>query len=306
MKILILTNYPVSIPLVKALHGMKDVDLSVGILSEWDLMLSYLSTDDHSLRDCFYKLSEENWEQDLAEHLRDNSIDALWTISFPFKIPDESLDYPKFGSMNFHLGQLPQYRGPEPIFWQIRNGETHGALSVHKMEAQFDTGHLWNDYTFELNQNDCYGSYLQKLESCIENAGFDLYNELNQKGTLSLTPQNNQDAHYYKRPKKSDLQVDWNDNANSICNLIRACNPHLGGALSYCGNTAIQIFSANAGESNSEFPTGTIERIDHRGIAVNCRDNNCIWIRVINCHEGIFPAEIWAQNKGINVGDRMG
>jgi methionyl-tRNA formyltransferase len=35
---------------------------------------------------------------------------------------------------------LPRYRGPDPLFWQLMNGEPETGLTIHRIEADFDTG----------------------------------------------------------------------------------------------------------------------------------------------------------------------
>ena len=65
---------------------------------------------------------------------------AVLVFTFPWRIPAAVLDMPAHGFLNFHFAALPGYRGPEPLFWQIRNGEAAGAVTVHRMAADFDTG----------------------------------------------------------------------------------------------------------------------------------------------------------------------
>ena len=53
------------------------------------------------------------------------------------------LHVPRRGFLNVHPSLLPEYRGPSPLFWQLHAGETsHWRVSVHWMDAEFDTGPL--------------------------------------------------------------------------------------------------------------------------------------------------------------------
>ena len=55
-------------------------------------------------------------------------------------LPEELLDYPKYGSINVHSSLLPKYRGAAPINWAILNGETETGVSIMYMAKDLDAG----------------------------------------------------------------------------------------------------------------------------------------------------------------------
>ncbi|BAL99384.1 MULTISPECIES: methionyl-tRNA formyltransferase [Caldilinea] len=59
---------------------------------------------------------------------------------FPRLVPEPLLSAPRHGFLNVHPSLLPNYRGPAPLFWQFRAGEQRTGVTVHWMDAQFDTG----------------------------------------------------------------------------------------------------------------------------------------------------------------------
>jgi methionyl-tRNA formyltransferase len=66
--------------------------------------------------------------------------DLVICCGFPWLIREEALDVPRLGAINAHPSKLPLYRGPIPLPWAVRNGETEIAMTVHRMDANFDTG----------------------------------------------------------------------------------------------------------------------------------------------------------------------
>lgn len=50
------------------------------------------------------------------------------------------LEWPQHGIINLHPSLLPAYRGPDPLFWQFRNGERDMAVTAHRMSAEIDAG----------------------------------------------------------------------------------------------------------------------------------------------------------------------
>jgi methionyl-tRNA formyltransferase len=59
---------------------------------------------------------------------------------FPVKIPADALAVPRIGVLNGHPSPLPRYRGPNPLGWAVRNGDTELGFTFHFMDAEIDTG----------------------------------------------------------------------------------------------------------------------------------------------------------------------
>jgi methionyl-tRNA formyltransferase len=77
---------------------------------------------------------------DLAPILRGLEPDVVLCSGFSWKIPQEALDVPRYGCVNHHPAPLPRYRGPIPLSWALREGDTEFFLTWHRMDAELDTG----------------------------------------------------------------------------------------------------------------------------------------------------------------------
>ena len=77
---------------------------------------------------------------DLAPILRGLEPDVVLCSGFSWKIPQEALDVPRYGCVNHHSAPLPRYRGPIPLSWALREGDTEFFLTWHRMDAELDTG----------------------------------------------------------------------------------------------------------------------------------------------------------------------
>lgn len=66
--------------------------------------------------------------------------------TYPHGLPEEIIDYfsgrNRLGIYNIHASQLPKYGGPNPIYWQIRNGEIESGVVIHCAEKVADTGNI--------------------------------------------------------------------------------------------------------------------------------------------------------------------
>lgn len=67
--------------------------------------------------------------------------DVACVACFTRRIPKSILTLPRLGFLNIHPSLLPAYRGPSPLFWQLRDGATTG-VTVHLMDEGLDTGDI--------------------------------------------------------------------------------------------------------------------------------------------------------------------
>lgn len=90
----------------------------------------------------------------LTRPLRAHEPDLAICTGFPWLISQETIDVPRLGIVNGHPSLLPRYRGPFPIAWAIRNGETEIGMSFHLMDAAFDTGNVLAQKAVPLHDDD--------------------------------------------------------------------------------------------------------------------------------------------------------
>jgi methionyl-tRNA formyltransferase len=90
----------------------------------------------------------------LPRMLRAYEPDLAVCTGLPWLITPEAIEVPRLGIVNGHPSLLPRYRGPFPIAWAVRNGETEIGLSYHLMDAEFDTGNLLAQAPIPLGDDD--------------------------------------------------------------------------------------------------------------------------------------------------------
>ena len=119
---------------------------------------------------------------------------------FSARIAPSVLDAVPLGVLNVHPSSLPAFRGPAPLFWQLRDGLSEVGLSIHRMVPQFDAGPVLVRETFVLE----HGARLAHIEAALgQFAG----RELAQLGATDLGPGEPQDelkATYQSWPTDRD------------------------------------------------------------------------------------------------------
>ena len=75
-----------------------------------------------------------------TEAIRSIAPQVAVAACFLWRLPREACETPPLGILNVHPSLLPAGRGPEPVFWTLRRGEPATGVTVHRMDAGFDTG----------------------------------------------------------------------------------------------------------------------------------------------------------------------
>jgi methionyl-tRNA formyltransferase len=104
-------------------------------------------------------------KRSLAPLFRFYELDLVLLTGFPWLLPAEAIAVPPLGIVNGHPSLLPRYRGPMPVAWAIRNGETEIGLSYHLVDEHFDTGPLLAQAPVTLEYGDTWDSLGPQLEA---------------------------------------------------------------------------------------------------------------------------------------------
>jgi len=84
--------------------------------------------------------------RDIAPYLA--SQRRIVVCCFPRRIPAWIRQYPH---CNIHPSLLPALRGPDPLFYTAR-GDAHAGVSVHRMDATYDTGDILMQTAVDVSQ----------------------------------------------------------------------------------------------------------------------------------------------------------
>lgn len=254
-------------------------------------------------------LKKQNLADDLNGWLNEISADVIFVFSFPYKIPEPVLTIPKYGFVNFHPSILPQYRGPDPLFWQIKNGVTETGITAHKVDKNFDSGPIIHIEKEQINHHDTYGFLENKLAVTLLRAVMQVLVFMNEDGVnyLPNIEQDKNSSSYYGRPKETDFIIDWQkQDALSIHNLVRACNPKYQGAVTFYKNVPVRFLQTSVQQENIFSAQPGIVMNTDNCLKISCADNKVISIDIIYVLEGCYTGASFQSLFNINVGDRFG
>lgn len=219
-------------------------------------------------------------------------------------VPEEVLNVPTHGTIQYHPSLLPLHRGPSSINWPIIQGATKTGLSIFWPDNGLDEGPILLQKEVEIGEDDTLGSiYFDKLfpmgvEAMIEAV------DLVRAGKAPKVAQDNSKATYESWCRKKDVGIDWSKPAAEVHNLIRGADPSPGAWTTYEGKT-LQVFgSSKAGGAGGE--PGTVTAVDDDGIAVAAGGGGVRIARVRLDGEGKVAANEFAAAKGLAKDARLG
>jgi len=241
---------------------------------------------------------EEDHRTDVYRWLEINKPDVLFVLGYRYLLDVKKVKIPAF---NIHGGPLPSFKGPVPVFWQLKQGQPFVELSIHRLSAKYDDGPVvWKKKTDNLPHYNY--SFVQQLFSrlCIEGVLFILH-LLHQQLPIPDIKTDDVIPAYHKRPQLADVLINWQQmNGVEICNLVRACNPWNKGALTVFNQQEVKIMDAVVVDITVPAVAGTILHDDER-LQVACADNTVININMLYSNEFFMPAyqaAVWGFSKG--------
>lgn len=157
--------------------------------------------------------------------------------------PQEFVNIPKYGTIQFHPSLLPKYRGPSSINWPISRGETETGLTIFRPTDGLDEGAVILQKRTPISENDTLGTvYFDRLfpmgvAAMLEAA------DLVVAGKHTETIQDESLASYEGWFRAAEAKINWHNHVDNIHNLIRGCDPAPGAWTTLAGKK-VQLFGS--------------------------------------------------------------
>jgi methionyl-tRNA formyltransferase len=139
--------------------------------------------------------------------------------------PQEFVQIPKHGTIQFHPSLLPKYRGPSSINWPISRGEKETGLTIFRPTDGLDEGAVILQKKTPVGENDTLGTvYFDRLfpmgvKAMLEAA------DLVVAGKHKEMVQDESQASYEGWFREAEAKIHWHDHVESIHDLIRGADP---------------------------------------------------------------------------------
>ncbi len=223
--------------------------------------------------------------------------------------PQEFVNIPTHGTIQYHPSLLPRYRGPSSINWPIIRGDTQTGLSIFRPTDGLDEGPVILQKTTPIGPDDTLGTvYFDRLfpmgvQAMLEAA------DLVISGQHVEVVQDESTASYEGWCRADEARISWHQHVDFIYNLIRGCNPAPAAWTTLAGKK-VQLFDARKhlfrtfGEV-----TGKVGEITHVGpdsLRVTAQGGQIEVFRLKHEDGKKVDAAEFARVQNLSVGMRFG
>ena len=241
--------------------------------------------------------------------------DVIAVVAFGQFLKQPILEMPLFGCINCHFSLLPKYRGASPVVAAIAAGDRLTGVSIIKMGLGMDDGPI----------------LLQRFEPiCSDSTGGSLMNDLAVAGGVTLAKalrlmndnalpppveQNDAEATFARKLKKTDGLIDWTAPVLTIDRKIRAYSPWPGSytflpeRLRRKGNSGRLVvvkaeIAGRVAADRKDAAPGSILEIDEKGRpVVRCADTALGLLVVKPEGSSEMPAAAFVRGRPLVPGD---
>jgi methionyl-tRNA formyltransferase len=228
----------------------------------------------------FFMIKSVN-NDELLKIVKENKIRVAISVNWKYTIPKSFLDLFECGILNFHLGNLPDYKGNATVNWTIINGESYINGNIHKMDPELDAGDVVARKAIPITPDMYIADVLKQAEVDVPY----LYEEAVKKVLVQT------DAYEVKGTLRGsrcyprlpeDSQINWNQSAENVSRLVRASSHPYKGAYSFLNGEKITIWRAKP-----VMPQDKFYAIPGHVVAINKAGNSIM----VACTEGLLEVQ---------------
>lgn len=256
--------------LVLAYHNIGCAGINALLAADFDICAVFTHADDPAENLWFDSVAEVAASHGLPvyapedinhpiwqERIKAMAPDVIFSFYYRHMVGPDVLALAPAGCINLHGSLLPSYRGRCPVNWVLVNGESETGVTLHYMTPKPDEGDIIAQEKISIADADTALSLHGKM---TEAASLLLATNLPliKTGKAPRTPQDPALASYFGGRTPADGQINWQDSATQIRNLVRAVSKPYPGAFTFLGNRKCLIWQASTTTTNNDSEPGTI------------------------------------------------
>lgn len=183
---------------------------------------------------------EEPHAMQMLERVRP---DAILSWFYPRRIPVAVLRLARLGGFGTHPSLLPRWRGPDPYFWAIYSGDAVTGVSLHRLEADYDTGAVIEQLPVPIEPGENAWGLAKRLDRPALRLLVACARRLAAGERLGGREQDPAAATPAPAPSETMLVIDWRRQVDEIVRLVRAAAPYPA-ASAELGSEVVDVLAA--------------------------------------------------------------
>ncbi|MDY5612159.1 methionyl-tRNA formyltransferase [Dysosmobacter sp.] len=200
-------------------------------------------------------------------------------------LPEDILNFPKYGSINVHSSLLPKYRGAAPINWAILDGEEETGVSIMYMAKELDAGDVILQKTTAIDSREDALTLTMRLAELGAEALSETVEAL-KNGTAVRAAQDHSKMTYASMLTKEMSPVDWSRSAHAISCQIRGLIPWPCATTDVISGEPMKLYAAEETGADTSARPGTIVAAGKTGIEIACGDGKVLRLTELQAQGG--------------------
>jgi methionyl-tRNA formyltransferase len=245
---------------------------------------------------------------DFAARINAQAPDFLFSFYYRRMLKPPLLAAARQGALNMHGSLLPHYRGRAPVNWAVLHGERETGATLHYMTAKPDRGDIVAQTAVPILPDDTAREVFDKVTVAAEMT-LDRVLPALLAGTAPRVAQDPAAGSYFGGRRPEDGVIDWNCDATTVHNLVRAVAPPYPGAFTAVGGVAARVLRTRVVAVTTP-PTlaPTLEARDGRLFA-HCGGGGTVAVLALEIDGNAVDATAFAARFGsapVSLGDAAG
>ena len=229
--------------------------------------------------------------------------DMIIVVAFGKILPENVINYPKFGCINVHGSLLPKYRGAAPMQRAIIDGEAVTGITTMYMDVGLDTGDMIYKEDFVIEEDYNFEDVHDGLAELGASLLLKTVNDI-RDGKAPREKQNEAEMTYAQKIEKADCLIDFGKSAKEVHDLIRGLSPIPLSFTHTPDGKLLKVLKARVSPLDKGGEVGEVISLEG-GITVKCGEGAIELLRVLPEGKGRMDASDFIRGRKIAMGDLL-
>ena len=228
--------------------------------------------------------------------------ELIVVVAYGKILPENVINYPKYGCINVHGSLLPKYRGAAPMQRAIMDGDKVTGITTMYMDVGLDTGDMLLKSQVVIEENDNFESIHDKLGECGAETLLRTVEGI-KAGTVVREKQDDSLSTYAAKIEKADCLIDFTKSAEEVHNQIRGLSPIPLSFTHTADGKLLKVTEARiAAREGAKGEAGRVLSLEN-GIEVACGSGSVLLLGVLPEGKGRMSAADFIRGRKVATGD---
>ena len=231
--------------------------------------------------------------------------ELICVVAYGKILPENVINFPKYGCINLHVSLLPKYRGAAPMQRAVMDGESETGVTIMYMDVGLDTGDIIASERFTIGEEDdfetVHDTSLLIGSRLLSKTIYEI-----EAGRATRVKQDDSLATYAKKVEKEDCRIDFSPDAKIVSARIRGVTP-IPGAFTFLNGKMLKVARVKAVKGSGK--PGEVIEVDgakEGSVTVACGSGAIRILQVTPEGKGKMSAGDFVRGRKIAVGDILG